>query len=92
MLKVKGSKLCKAQRAKHPLQALVVMEKLESWAIIFQASEGLSYANTSAEQKCFSFNQILKQYQHHPSILALGTVQKTENSRMLICGTTQRLL
>lgn len=68
------------------------MEKLESRAIIFQAFGGLNRVNMSAEQKCFSFNEILKQYQHHPSIIAWSRVQKTENTKEFICGTTQCLL
>lgn len=53
------------------------MEKLESRAIVFQAFGGLSNVNTSAELKYFSFNQVLKQCQHHPSIMAQGSIQKT---------------
>lgn len=48
------------------------MEKLESGVMIFQVFEDLSYVNKSVEQKNFSFNQILKQYLHHPCKMALG--------------------
>lgn len=48
------------------------MEKLEIGAMIFKVFEGLSCVNKSVEQKCFSFNQILNQYLHHPSKMARG--------------------
>lgn len=61
------------------------MEKLESRDIIFQAFGGLSNVNMSAMLTCnvnmfFLFNQILKECQHHPSIMAQGTVQKHQNA------------
>lgn len=48
------------------------MEKLESRDMIFQVLEGLSCVNKRVEQKSFSFNQILNQYLHDPSKMALG--------------------
>ena len=48
------------------------MENLESGVMIFQVFEGLRYVNKSVEWKFFSFNQILNQFLHHPSKMALG--------------------
>lgn len=61
------------------------MEKLESRDIIFQAFGGLSNVNMSAMLTCnvnmfFLFNQILKECQHHPSIMAQGTAQKHQDA------------
>lgn len=72
MLEVKGSKPCKALRAKQPLRVLTNNGKVRKWGHNFQVFEGLSYVKKSLEQKCFSFNQILNQHLHHPSKMALG--------------------